>query len=69
SQAREKVEKMNNPLSIVNARPAQSSSSVHKTADHIPLVMDSKQDQEQQIKIKKEKIKKQALMDRQTDYL
>ena len=51
SQAREKVEKMNNPLSIVNAHPAQSSSSVHRTADHIPLVMDSKQDQEKQVKI------------------
>ncbi|CAF0998961.1 unnamed protein product [Brachionus calyciflorus] len=50
SQAREKVEKMNNPTSIVNARPAQSSSSV-QTSDHIPLVIDSKQDQEKQIKI------------------
>ncbi|CAF1126412.1 unnamed protein product, partial [Brachionus calyciflorus] len=56
---------MNNPLSIVNARPAQSSSSVHRTADHIPLVMDSKQDQEKQIKILQ--LRNKALENRVTE--
>lgn len=50
SQARENSERMKNTGYRLSARPSQSSSSVQKTVDYIPLVMDSKQEQEKQIK-------------------